>query len=213
MIVRERKITWKRKLHLIWVVAFSFSSLALLLFLTDNNVTSNVSAVVPVGVGVYWDSGCTDAVEKIGWGVLSPDSISSVDIHVRNEEEETVLFLFLNTTSWNPPETSLFMTLSWNYGREEIVANDTLLLRLTLSVSSDITGITEFGFYITIFGSFYVPGDIDHNGHVNLDDLFLFGNAWGSTPDSLNWNPDADFDRDNRVGLSDLHLFVLYWFT
>lgn len=213
MIVRERKITWKRKLHLIWVVAFSFSSLALLLFLTDNNVTSNVSAVVPVGVGVYWDSGCTDAVEKIGWGVLSPDSISSVDIHVRNEEEETVLFLFLNTLSWNPPETSLFMTLSWNYDREEIVANDTLLLRLTLSVSSDITGITEFGFYITIFGSFYVPGDIDHNGHVNLDDLFLFGNAWGSTPDSLNWNPDADFDRDNRVGLSDLHLFRLYWCT
>jgi hypothetical protein len=49
-----------------------------------------------------------------------------------------------------------------------------------------------------------IPGDINGDFKVKLVDLVLLANAYGTTPGRLNWNPNADIDNNNTVGLSDL---------
>lgn len=49
-------------------------------------------------------------------------------------------------------------------------------------------------------------GDINYDGKVNVDDLILLMEAYGSTSTSYNWNPDADLNNDNIVDVLDLFL-------
>ncbi|MDP8238351.1 MAG: PEGA domain-containing protein [Candidatus Hatepunaea meridiana] len=61
-----------------------------------------------------------------------------------------------------------------------------------------------------------VPGgpedaDVNGDGVINLTDLALLGQAWGSSSGDANWNPDADLDGDGTVGLGDLALIGKHW--
>lgn len=58
---------------------------------------------------------------------------------------------------------------------------------------------------------FVVAGDADGDGAVNLADLKIVTDAWGTTPASPNWNPDGDLDGDNAVNLADLKMIVDNW--
>lgn len=49
-----------------------------------------------------------------------------------------------------------------------------------------------------------IPGDISGNLKVDLSDLVLLAQAYGSKPADPNWNTNADIDGNNAVGLSDL---------
>jgi hypothetical protein len=49
-----------------------------------------------------------------------------------------------------------------------------------------------------------IPGDIDGNFRVQLQDLVLLAQTYGSKSSDANWNPNADIDGNNVVGLSDL---------
>jgi len=51
-----------------------------------------------------------------------------------------------------------------------------------------------------------VPGDVDGDGKCDLYDLYALVEAYGSTPSSPNWNPDADLDRDGVVDLEDYEI-------
>ena len=51
-----------------------------------------------------------------------------------------------------------------------------------------------------------VVGDINGDGTVNIDDLVLLTQAFGSTLTSPNWNSDADLNKDNLVNALDLYL-------
>jgi len=47
--------------------------------------------------------------------------------------------------------------------------------------------------------------DLNHNKKVDLPDLTILANAYGSQPGDANWNPRADIAEPwNIVGLSDL---------
>jgi hypothetical protein len=49
-----------------------------------------------------------------------------------------------------------------------------------------------------------ISGDADGDFHVQLADLVILANAYGSMPGMLKWNVNADFDCNDLVGLSDL---------
>jgi hypothetical protein len=51
----------------------------------------------------------------------------------------------------------------------------------------------------------YLIGDANNDGDVNSADLTTFNQAYGSTPNSTNWNTYCDFDRDDKVIVSDLY--------
>ncbi len=51
-------------------------------------------------------------------------------------------------------------------------------------------------------------GDLNDDGHVDISDAIIAGNAFGSTPIDTNWNADADLNDDNVVNIMDLILLA-----
>jgi len=49
-----------------------------------------------------------------------------------------------------------------------------------------------------------VMGDANGDGVVDMRDIGIVCNAYGSNPTKPNWNPYLDFNRDNRVDLRDI---------
>jgi len=52
-----------------------------------------------------------------------------------------------------------------------------------------------------------IPGDENGDGTVDNSDLAALVNAYGSTLDAPNWNPDSDFNTDNIIDALDLAIF------
>jgi len=110
----------------------------------------NSGSVKSVGVGVYWDSNCTDRVSSIDWGTVEPGSTRNVTVYVRNEGNVPVS-LQLNTSNWSPVNASSFVGLSWEYGGESVGPMDVVEVVLVLSVAYKLD-VSEFSFDILIVG-------------------------------------------------------------
>lgn len=111
----------------------------------------NVGTIKTLGVGVYEDINCADALPSIDWGTIKPGSDKNETVYIRNESNVEAS-LYLETTSWDPPGASHYITLSWDYSNQTVNPNEVIQVTFTLSVSSNITetGITDFDFYIVI---------------------------------------------------------------
>ncbi len=120
--------------------------------LTKSLTLPSVGSVTGVGVGVYWDSGCSKVVSSIDWGVIQPGSTKDVMVYVRNEGNVAVT-LSMQTKNWNPSTASSYITFSWSYGGQSINPNGVIQITLKLSVSPNIQGITSFSFDIVITAS------------------------------------------------------------
>jgi len=118
----------------------------------NNKTVSSNGSVQGVGVGVYWNQACTNATSSISWGILDPGSNVNKTIYVRNEGN-TAATLSMTTSNWNPTNASSYMTLNWNYGGQTLNVNQVVQVKLTLAVSSSVTGITNFSFDITVIAS------------------------------------------------------------
>jgi hypothetical protein len=145
----------EEKVLLVLVVAVCLILYVFMLFATTNTVTS-VSAVDADGIGVYWDSDCSDRVSSIDWETLTPGSVKSVVVYVRNENEEPI-YLNMSTANWNPSNASQYITLRWDYSEQRMNPSEALQIRLSLSVSRYIEGISSFSFDILITGSTSLP--------------------------------------------------------
>jgi hypothetical protein len=137
----------------IGVVAVVLASIAVVYALTSVSVyLSSVGTVKAVGVGVYWDSVCSQAISSIDWGLADPGSVKNVTVYVKNEGNAPIT-LSLQTINWNPAEAADYISLSWDYGGQAIGDNQVVAVTLSLSISSNIQGITTFSFDIVIVGS------------------------------------------------------------
>jgi hypothetical protein len=56
-----------------------------------------------------------------------------------------------------------------------------------------------------------IPGDINGDFRVNLQDLVLLANAYGSKPGGTKWNPNADINGNNIADLADLVLMATHY--
>jgi len=113
---------------------------------------SNTGNVRAIGVGVYWDSGCTNATSSINWGAIDPGVTKNVTVYVKNEGS-VPMTLSMTTGNWNPASASSYITLSWNRGNYLLNPGLVVQTVLTLSVSSTISGIASFSFDIIITGT------------------------------------------------------------
>lgn len=145
----RRKIIWQISLALVFgALVTGIFGTGLTLVQTSRTISSGGS-VKGIGVGVYWDSACTNKVSSIDWGLLDPDSSKNVALYVRNEGNSVVV-LSKATQNWNPSDASSYMTLNWDYTGQTLSVNQALRLTLTLVVSQDISEITSFSFDIMI---------------------------------------------------------------
>lgn len=108
-----------------------------------------VCTIKTVGVGVYWDSGCTNRCATIDWGSLYPASNKSVTVYIRNEGNVNST-LSITTASWSPSGANNTITFSNNYDGRVLQPNGVVQVLFTLSISPSITGINQFSFDIVV---------------------------------------------------------------
>ena len=108
------------------------------------------------------------------------------------------------TISNLPPQNTTVLTFYWNPTGQQPSS------KALHVVSANTTGV-PFDFnttnnYLTspVRVMIKLFGDIDGDGKINLSDLVLLTRAYGSTPGSPLWNPEADINNNGRVDLSDL---------
>jgi hypothetical protein len=120
--------------------------ITLVTFIDDFGPTKSVvkaDSVIGIGVGIYWDTTCTNITSSLKWGFIDPNSNNNLTINVRNEYNSAVS-LRLTSANWNPSNTSNYMSLSWNYSGQILKPNEVIPLKLTLTVSPTICDITDF---------------------------------------------------------------------
>ena len=109
----------------------------------------STGSVKAIGVSVFQDSACIQNLTSVDWGTLEPGSVKNVTIYVKNTGNAPTT-LSLQTGNWSPAGASSYLTLSWNYNNVALTVNEVRMVKLSLSISASITGITGFNFDITI---------------------------------------------------------------
>jgi hypothetical protein len=54
-----------------------------------------------------------------------------------------------------------------------------------------------------------IPGDVNQDGRVDMADVTLVVNAFGSYPGHPRWNPACDFNGSGKVDLADLVIVLM----
>jgi hypothetical protein len=119
---------------------------------STKTLSSSGSILTTVGVGVYSDPYCTNAVTSISWGELEPGSSQNYQVYIKNEGTGASI-LSMQTSNWNPTGASSYIGLVWNYDGSLLNQGDVNPVTFTLTVSASIESITNFSFDITIVGS------------------------------------------------------------
>jgi len=84
-----------------------------------------------------------------------------------------------------------------------------------LNLAKDINGAPRAAFFTLSMGT--LQGDVNIDATINLADLTLLANAYGSTPRNSEWNASvdahlyADFDYNLVVGLTDLFIMAKHY--
>jgi hypothetical protein len=113
---------------------------------------SNQRELKGVYLGLYWDNACANATVAVDWGPFSPGASNSVTLFVRNEGDSAVK-LNLTTVNWDPADASELITLTWNREGQVIEPQTVAAATLSLSVSANISGITDFSFDTIVTGA------------------------------------------------------------
>ena len=82
---------------------------------------------------------------------------------------------------------------------------ETLQVTLILSVSSNIEGISSFGFDVTIIGD-SLPGDANGDDIVDIFDLTKVQIGYDSKLGESNWIPEVDFNKDDIIDIFDISI-------
>lgn len=134
-------------------VTATFMSVLAASLLAVNQRIPNAGNVKAVGVGVYWNSNGTSNVTSIDWGFLEPGATANKTVYIKNEGNTRVI-LNMTTSSWSTGAYGK-ITLIWNLEGYLLDSSAIVQTTLTLSVSSNITGVTSFSFDIIITGTEY----------------------------------------------------------
>jgi hypothetical protein len=106
-------------------------------------------SVKAAGVAVYWDHSCANEVTFLDWNALDAGASDVRTIYIKNVGNAAAV-LSLETTNWDPASASNFISLTWDYAGQSIAPDAVVEATLTLTISSSITGITDFSFNILI---------------------------------------------------------------
>ena len=135
------------------LIALGFMALATCVaaLLTSETRVPSVGIVKTVGVAAFWDINCTSRVTEINWGLVEPGYHVNATIYLRNEGNAPIT-LSLDTKNWSPSNASNYIILSWDYTDQTMDPGTVMKINLTLAVSPNVTGITNFTFDIIITG-------------------------------------------------------------
>jgi hypothetical protein len=132
-------------------MAFTMVLAAMAMVYAATNVFTlhSTGTVKGIGVGIYWDSGCSSRVTSIDWGLAEPGTIQNKTVYIKNEGNANVT-LTLQTSNWSPTIATTYISLGWTYSNQTILVNQVMQVILRLTIASNVTGITTFSFDIIV---------------------------------------------------------------
>ncbi len=93
-----------------------------------------------------------------------------------------------------------------------INSGETILhIENTIARDSNLDLIPSKGSSMNALVTLYLPGDVNGDGKVDIEDLVLFARAFGSKKGDSNYNSRADFNNDGQVDGLDLILLAYNW--
>ena len=105
-----------------------------------------------VNIGVYSDSGCTQTCTSLDWGMVSPGSVVTKNVYVKNTGNVPVT-LSMATSGWSPSNANSYLTVSWNRQGTQLNAGQSIAATITLTVASDTGSLNSFSFNATLTGT------------------------------------------------------------
>lgn len=140
------------ELRTVIAVTVLLASIAVVYALASASVRlDNIVSIKTLGVGVYWDSSCSQVASSINWGLADSGAVKNVTVYISNEGNAPTTFS-LQTDNWNPANASNYISLNWNYSGQTVSPNQVLAVTLSLTISSSIHDITSSSFMTTISG-------------------------------------------------------------
>lgn len=134
------------------LIASVIAATSVMALLTTQRTISGAGAIKAVGVGVYWDSACTNETSSLDFGLLEAGGSKSFTLYLKNNGNSP-LTLNMTSQNWSPSSASSYMSLTWNREGQQISPDQVIQFVITLSVSSSVTGISSFSFDIVITGT------------------------------------------------------------
>ena len=120
--------------------------------LSVNQTISSSGAVTAINVGVYSDSDCTSELTSLDWGIISPGNSVNKTIYLKNTGNAQIT-LGMTKTNWTPANADGPITLTWNRESATLNVDQITTATLTLSLSQNISGISNFSVDIVITGT------------------------------------------------------------
>lgn len=142
----------RKALYVALAVAFVIGAPLAYSSLSNSLNLRNTGTLKTINVAAYWDSACTSQVTSVDWGTVEPGSTKNVDIYLKNTGNAPIT-LSLSVSNWSPSNASNYVSLSWNYSGQQISPGSVVQVTLTLTVSSNVSGISSFSFDMTIVGT------------------------------------------------------------
>jgi hypothetical protein len=116
-----------------------------------NKALSSSGTIRTLNVCVYSDYACSQNLESIDWGDLSPGGSVNRTVYVKNTGS-TEITLGMTKTNWNPTRADGPLTLVWDKEGLKLGPGKIATTTLTLAVSESITDIATFSVTILISG-------------------------------------------------------------
>jgi hypothetical protein len=120
--------------------------------LISSKTVASTGIITITNIGVYSDSACTQSLNSINWGTISPGNSATRTIYVKNLGT-TEVTLSMSRENWTPANADGPITLTWNQQDVTIASNEVATATLTLRVSSSVSGISSFSVDIVISGT------------------------------------------------------------
>jgi len=142
-----------RKIAFAFIVSIAVSLLIgyNLASLSNTYKMQSVASIKTINVKVYWNQNCTQPATLIDWGILEPSSSKTFTVYVKSSSN-VPMTLLIYTENWLPVNASDYMTFTAEPNNVIIEASEIIAVNLTLTIASDIEGITNFSFDITFNG-------------------------------------------------------------
>lgn len=134
------------------VLMVSVSTLGLLTINQTISSQGTVNIVSTPNLAIFSDSQCTQSLNTIDWGSITPGTQVTKTIYVKNTGN-VPLTLTMSPSSWNPSAASNYMSLTWDKQSSTLAVGQSTSAVLTLTVASTISGITTFAVNIVITGT------------------------------------------------------------
>jgi hypothetical protein len=134
------------------VVAITLATLTFAAINVNQNLSSSGTITTSPNLAAYSDSACTTLMTSINWGTITAGESTSQTVYVKNTGTGSMT-LSLTTSDWSPSGADTYLTISWNQQGTQLTAGQSVAATITLTVSSSITGITNFSNTVTLTGT------------------------------------------------------------